>query len=148
LAKPAAEATAPLLAAMARLGDVVRDQEQAVKAALLEEALAPHAPRDLPPLAARAAAVGIDFSAPARMGVVSGGHGRGGPLEAERIPHLVQPRDGLLVALVQDGGRDGWADALPNARVGLGRTISAINEAHHSLRDAELAVTHAGPERH
>src|SRR3954449_3463927 len=67
LAKPAAEATAPLLAAMARLGDVVRDQEQAVKAALLEEALEPHAARDLPPLAARAAAFGIDFSAPARM---------------------------------------------------------------------------------
>src|SRR4051812_33124632 len=41
LAKPAAEATAPLLAAMARLTDVVRDQEQAVKAALLEEALEP-----------------------------------------------------------------------------------------------------------
>jgi PucR family transcriptional regulator, purine catabolism regulatory protein len=144
LAKPAAEATAPLLAAMARLGDVVRDQEQAVKAALLEEALEPHAARDLPPLAARAAAFGIDFAAPARMVVVRGAPELVARLEAERIPHLVQPRDGALVALVQDGGRDDWAEAVPHARIGLGRPISAINEAHHSLRDAELAFAHAG----
>ena len=64
LAKPAAEATAPLLAAMAQLSDVVRDQEQAVKAALLEEALEPAEARDLLPLAARAAAFGLDFSTP------------------------------------------------------------------------------------
>jgi purine catabolism regulator len=144
LAKPAAEATAPLLAAMARLGDVVRDQEQAVKAALLEEALEPHAARDLPPLAARAAAFGIDFSSPARMVVVRDGPELVARLEAERIPHLVQPREGSLVAMVQDGGRDDWAAALPAARIGLGRTISAINEAHHSLRDAELAIAHTG----
>src|SRR5215218_946488 len=105
LAKPAAEATAPLLAAMARLGDVVRDQEQAVKAALLEEALEPVAARDLPPLAARAAAFGIDFSQPARMVVVRGaGRELVARLDAERIPHLVQQRDGAQVALVQDGG--------------------------------------------
>ena len=70
LAKPAAEATAPLLAAMAQLSDVVRDQEQAVKAALLEEALEPAEARDLLPLAARAAAFGLDFSLPARLVVV------------------------------------------------------------------------------
>ena len=67
LAKPAAEATAPLLAALARLGDVVRDQEQAVKAALLAEALEPVEARDLLPLAARTAAFGLDFSDPARL---------------------------------------------------------------------------------
>jgi purine catabolism regulator len=148
LAKPAAEATAPLLAAMARLGDVVRDQEQAVKAALLEEALEPHAARDLPPLAARAAAFGIDFSEPARMVVVRGAPEVAARLEADRIPHLVQRRESAAVALVQDGGRDGWTEALPNARIGLGRTISSISEAHHSLRDAELAVAHAGDGRH
>ena len=70
LAKPAAEATAPLLAAMARLSDVVRDQEQAVKAALLAEALEPAEARDPLPLAARAAAFGLDFSQPARLVVV------------------------------------------------------------------------------
>jgi purine catabolism regulator len=148
LAKPAAEATAPLLGALARLGDVVRDQEQAVKAALLAEALEPVAARDLPPLAARAAAFGIDFSQPARMVVVRGG-GREltARLEAERVPHLVQQRDGSQVALVQDGGHDVWAaiaEAIPNVRIGLGRTICALSEAHHSLRDAELAVAQRG----
>ena len=44
--------------------DVVRDQEQAVKAALLAEALEPAEARDLLPLAARAAAFGLDFSSP------------------------------------------------------------------------------------
>jgi purine catabolism regulator len=150
LAKPAAEATAPLLAAMARLGDVVRDQEQAVKAALLEEALEPIAARDLPPLAARAAAFGIDFSEPARMVVVrDGGRELVARLEAERVPHLVQRRAGAQVALVQ-GDRDVWqaiAEAMPAARIGIGRTISAITDVHHSLRDAELAVTHTSGRR-
>ena len=71
LAKPAAEATAPLLAAMARLSDVVRDQEQAVKAALLAEALEPAEAHDPLPLAARAAAFGLDFSSPARLVVIT-----------------------------------------------------------------------------
>ena len=150
LAKPAAEATAPLLAAMARLGDVVRDQEQAVKAALLEEALEPHAARDLPPLAARAAAFGIDFAQPARMVVVRDAHLLGelvARLDAHRIPHLVQQRDGSVMALVQ--GADGAVTAalaeLPESPIGVGRCVDAITLAHHSLRDAELAVAHGTP---
>src|SRR5215216_4028340 len=100
LVKPAAEATAPLLAAMTRLGEVVRDQELAVKAALLEEALEPVPVRDLQPLAARAAAFGVDFSRPARL-VVIRRRGRELPdfprvrrelvaaFEHARIPYLV-----------------------------------------------------------
>ena len=144
LAKPAAEATAPLLAAMARLGDVVRDQEQAVKAALLEEALAPEGTRDLPPLAARAAAFGIDFSVPARMMVVrDGGRELVARLEAERVPHLVHERAHDQLALVQGDISETLAEALPSARIGIGRSISSITDIHHSLRDAELAVAHA-----
>ena len=48
---------------------------------------------------------------------------------------------------MQDGSREIWnavGEALPTARIGLGRTIAAISDAHHSLRDAELAVGHAG----
>ena len=96
LAKPAAEATAPLLAAMTRLGEVVRDQELAVKAALLEEALEPADARDLLPLAARAAAFGVDFSQPARLVVIRAaaatspacGASWSRALEHARIPHL------------------------------------------------------------
>jgi PucR family transcriptional regulator, purine catabolism regulatory protein len=146
LAKPAAEATAPLLAAMARLGDVVRDQEQAVKGALLEEALEPVAARDLPPLAARAAAFGIDFAQPARLVVVrdAGGRELVSRLEAHRIPHLVQQRDGSLLALVQGGDAEVLSalGELPGAAIGIGRCVEAITDAHHSLRDAELAVAH------
>ena len=160
LVKPAAEATAPLLAAMTRLGEVVRDQELAVKAALLEEALEPVPVRDLQPLAARAAAFGVDFARAARL-VVIRSHG-GQPLdvagvrgefvatfEHAHIPYLVLPRAGALTALVQAG--DGELSAAlarlaqsPALAIGVGRAVTAIADAHHSLRDAELAVGRAG----
>ena len=156
LAKPAAEATAPLLAAMTRLGEVVRDQELAVKAALLDEALEPARPRDLQPLAARAAAFGIDFASAARLVVIRGAGDLGGvrrdcvaALEHARVPHLVQQRAGAVTALVQGGERDVRAALAPLAEshalaIGIGRAVSAIADAHHSLRDAELAVARAG----
>jgi purine catabolism regulator len=143
LAKPAAEATAPLLAAMARLTDVVRDQEHAIKGALLEEALAPATPRDPLPLAARAAAFGLDFSRPARVAVIRSPRDLRrelvARLEQAGVPHLVQPRDGELAVLVQGEVDELLAD-LPDAAIGVGRPVTAIADAHHSLRDAELAV--------
>jgi purine catabolism regulator len=166
LAKPAAEATAPLLAAMARLSDVVRDQEQAVRAALLEEALAVAPARDPLPLAARAAAFGIDFSSPARLLIA-----RAHPLRADRrrppdladarreltaalerahIPHLAFVREQSITALTQggdaelDGALAALGEVVTDVAIGVGRPVSAIADAHHSLRDAELAVDRAG----
>jgi purine catabolism regulator len=171
LAKPAAEATAPLLAAMARLSDVVRDQEQAVKAALLAEALEPADARDPLPLAARAAAFGLDFSLPAELVVIRRHPGRGdarasldlarvrrvlvAELEHVHVPHLAHQRADSVTALVQGGDPEvraalaAVADAIPEAVIGVGRTVAAIGDAHHSLRDAELAADRAGlePER-
>ena len=149
LAKPAAEATAPLLAAMARLTDVVRDQELAVKAALLEEALEPVEARDPLPLAARAAAFGLDFSQPARMVVIRSEHGVRQDVAAalEGVPHLIHGRDGMLTVLVQGDVQDalaGLASSVPNVAIGIGRPVTAIVDAHHSLRDAELAVERGG----
>jgi PucR family transcriptional regulator, purine catabolism regulatory protein len=154
LAKPAAEATAPLLAAMARLTDVVRDQELAVKAALLEEALEPVAPRDPLPLAARAAAFGLDFSQPARVVVIRSKLELTGvrrelvaALERVRVPHLVHGRDGSLTVLLQGDVHNvlaTLADGLPDVAIGIGRPVGAIVDTHHSLRDAELAVEHGG----
>jgi purine catabolism regulator len=159
LAKPAAEATAPLLAAMTRLGEVVRDQELAVKSALLEEALEPPRARDLQPLAARAAAFGIDFSTTARLVVIRGRGALAGArrdliaaLEHARAPHLVQTRAGSLTALVQ-GGDPGVGAALArlaeahSLAIGVGRAVKAIVDAHHSLRDAELAVAQVDADR-
>jgi purine catabolism regulator len=153
LAKPAAEATAPLLAAMTRLGEVVRDQELAVKAALLDEALEPAQARDLQPLAARAAAFGIDFATAARLVVVrpAGDVAQRDLLaafERAHVPHLVQQRDRSLAALVQAGDAPLRAALAPLAEshglaVGVGRAVGAITDAHHSLRDAELAVARA-----
>jgi PucR family transcriptional regulator, purine catabolism regulatory protein len=168
LAKPAAEATAPLLAVMARLSDVVRDQEHAVKAALLKEALEPVEPRDSLPLAARAAAFGIDFSHPARLVVVRR-HARNADarasldlarvrrvlvaeLEHAHVPHLAYEGDGSITALLQ-AGEDALAGALsavtkafPTAVIGVGRPVRTIADAHHSLHDAELAADHGGLE--
>jgi purine catabolism regulator len=165
LAKPAAEATAPLLAAMACLRDVVRDQEQAVKAALLEEALEPAASRDLVPLTARAAAFGLDFSRPARL-VIARRHPRRAearaPLDLARVrreliaqvehthlPHLVHTGEDSIHALVQGGDAEvrvaltALSEALPDLVIGIGRAVDAIAQSHHSLRDAELAVVAA-----
>ena len=92
---------------MASLGDVVREQEQAVKAALLAEALDPAPARDPLPLAARAAAFGLDFTQPARVVVVRGGDGARveraliAELERAHVPYLAQRRDTSLSALVQ-----------------------------------------------
>jgi purine catabolism regulator len=154
LAKPAAEATAPLLAAMARLSDVVRDQEHAVKAALLEEALAPASARDPLPLTARAAAFGLDFGRPARMVVIRSPLDLSGVrrelvarLEQARVPHLVQGRDGALALLVQgdvEGLLTELGAELPDVAIGIGRPVTAIVDSHHSLRDAELAVRRGG----
>jgi PucR family transcriptional regulator, purine catabolism regulatory protein len=164
LAKPAAEATAPLLAAMARLTDVVRDQEQAVKAALLAEALTPAEERDELPLAARAAAFGLDFSRPAQLVVIRGHPGRApldpgrvrrrlvAELEHAHVPHLAHQRAESVTALVQGGDQEVRAalelvaGALPDVVIGVGRTVAAIGDAHHSLRDAELAADRAGLE--
>ncbi len=151
LAKPAAEATAPLLAAMARLTDVVRDQELAVKAALLEEALEPVAARDPLPLAARAAAFGLDFSQPARMVVIRSPRSVRGEvmaaLEQAGVPHLVHGRDGSLTVLVQGdvhGVFATLAEGVHDVAIGIGRPVTGIVDAHHSLRDAELAVERGG----
>jgi purine catabolism regulator len=159
LAKAAPEATAPLLAAMARLSDVVRDQEQAVRAALLEEALEPIESRDVLPLAARAAAFGLDFSQPARLVVIRGAEQPGlagvrrrvvAELERARLAQLCYQRSDSLVALVQGGETEVRAalaavsEELPAVVIGVGRAVTAIAEAHHSLRDAELAVDRGG----
>jgi purine catabolism regulator len=165
LAKPAAEATAPLLAALARLDDVVREQELAVKAALLKEALEPVEAHDPLPLAARAAAFGIDFTRPARLVVLRrrGGAGVAAPFELDgarrvlvseldlaHVPHLAYERDRSMTALVQcdddvlAGALGAVSDALPAAAIGIGRPVDAIADAHHSLYDAELAADGGG----
>jgi purine catabolism regulator len=128
-----------------------------VKAALLAEALDPAPARDPLPLAARAAAFGLDFTQPARVVVVRGGDGARveraliAELERAHVPYLAQRRETSLSALVQcrDGHADAAlaavADAFPDVVIGVGRAVATMGEAHHSLRDAELAADRAAP---
>jgi len=161
LVKPAAEAGAPLLAALARLGDVARAQEQAVRGALLEEALAPAEERGLTPLAARAAALGLDFARPARIVVVRAARDAdadldraaralGARLVEAGAPHLSTRRPGALTLLVQPVEDADLTAALaavsaahPAVAIGVGRAVAAIAEARDSLRDAVLTADRA-----
>ena len=110
-----------------------------MKGALLDEALAPLEAEEQAPLAARAAAFGIDLSEPARVVVVQGrSRPRDGApepdlapvrrdlvarLEHLRAPHLVTRRADSLVVLVQGPAAavrpvfTGVADAHPDVAV-------------------------------
>jgi PucR family transcriptional regulator, purine catabolism regulatory protein len=159
LARSAAETTAPLLAAMERLREVVRNQEDAVKGALLEESLGPVETRDLPALEARAAGFEVDFSQPARIVVLRECAGLREPVDLSVLgheieeslrragaPHLLMERDGAVVALVQGLGGDLRAlleellAAQRRAAAGIGRPFEGLAAARYSHRDAELAV--------
>jgi DNA-binding PucR family transcriptional regulator len=70
-------------------------------------------------------------------------------LEHIHVPHLVQQRDDSVTALVQGEVRaplGAVADGLPDVVIGVGRSVTAIGDAHHSLRDAELAADRASLE--
>jgi DNA-binding PucR family transcriptional regulator len=158
LARSAAETTAPLLAAMERLRDVVRHQEDAVKGALLEESLDSVDARDLPALAARAAAFEVDFSQPARIVVLREcalldepvdlsvlQHELEEALGRASAPRLLTERDHAVVALVQGQPElrtllDELLAAQPGAVAGIGRPFESLVGARYSHRDAELAV--------
>ena len=127
LARPAAQAAVPLLAATERLDDLARDQERAVRSALLDEAL--EGSRDERALAARAASFGLDFTAPARVLVF-----QAAGIEFD-VAHLVTRRGERCVALVQ-----GALPPLGDARAGIGRPIERIADVPRSFRDAQLAV--------
>jgi PucR family transcriptional regulator, purine catabolism regulatory protein len=71
-------------------------------------------------------------------------------LEQARIPHLVNRRERSLTILVQGevpGVLATLADGLPDVAIGIGRPVAGIVDAHHSLRDAELAVERGGVTR-
>jgi len=143
LAKRAAEMTAPLLVAMERLKEVAREQELAVRGALLDEALAPGG--DTSSLAARAAAFGLDFAEPARIVLARGDgemlrHELGEALAG--LPHLVSERAGCVVALVQAP-----VDRIDTPEcAGIGRPVDGIGALRESLRDAELALERSASE--
>jgi purine catabolism regulator len=126
VARSAAQAAVPLLAATERLDELQRDQERAVRSALLDEAL--DACGDA--VAARAASFGLTFETPARVAVIDGA------IPELPVPHLVTRRHERTVALIQGDVRA----LLRDVRGGVGRPVDSMAGVPLSFRDAELAL--------
>jgi purine catabolism regulator len=165
LTRPAARATAPVLAALARLRGVAREQERAIRGALLDQMVEPTPGHDPGTLAARAASLGIDLSVPARVVLIRRKDGRRidlndvwsrleRRLDESALRHLVSRRPGAVVALVQgDGDRlhaaiAGLVKEQPGIAAGIGRPLTEFDAARHSLRDAEIAVKRVAQHPH
>jgi DNA-binding PucR family transcriptional regulator len=73
-----------------------------------------------------------------------------GELERAHVPHLAQQREDAITTLIQGGDDEVGAalaavsEAFPDVVIGIGRPVTAIVGAHHSLRDAELAADRGG----
>lgn len=161
--RAAVRATAPMLAALARLEDMTGSQERAIRGAVLDALLARTHDPDNGSLAARAAALGIDCSLPASVVLVSPDAGARptlrpaleSALRGRSLPFLVSSHDEACVLLVQAALKDiqaavGEALAVhPEASAGMGRPVTSIAAVPDSLRDAEIALqrTRADPVR-
>jgi sugar diacid utilization regulator len=162
LARQAARATAPVLAALTRIDGVAWEQQLAIRAALLDEMLEPPPPREQPATVARAASLGIDFDVPARLVLVARRFDatRASPegqldeafarltaaLAARGVAYLATRRSGAVAVLVQARHEDLRADlaraidGLTALVVGVGRPASDTSEVLESYRDARIAV--------
>jgi PucR family transcriptional regulator, purine catabolism regulatory protein len=162
VARAAARATAPMLAALARLQNMAEVQERAIRGAVLNALLGDGDEPDHGSLAARAASLGIDGSTPASVVLVSPGP-RPDPsaepalraiLEAalgdRGLSFLTSTRKNGCVLLVQASPADIQAaigEALaghPDAVAGVGRPVAALGDIPESLRDAEIALERTG----
>ena len=155
--RAAARATAPVLAALARLEDMTQAQEDAIRGAILDALLDGHDP-DHGSLAARAAALGIDGSTPARVVLLEPRQLREAvesALDQRSLPFLAGTRQDACVLLVQAAQEDiraAVAEALaskPDAAAGVGRPAAGVAAVPDSLRDAEIVLerTRTDPSR-
>jgi PucR family transcriptional regulator, purine catabolism regulatory protein len=159
LTRPAVRATAPVLSALRHIRGAAREQDRAIRGALLEQALAPLSSDEAVTLAARAASLGIDMSAPVRVVLIRPrADRRGRPdlhdicarleqrLEAVLLRHLLSRRTSAIVALVQGEGKRlhgviaELVDEEHGIAAGIGRPLARLEAIGHSLRDAEIAI--------
>ena len=127
LARQAARATAPVLAALSRIDSLTREQQRAVRAALLDEMLEPHALRGRAAIAARAGSLGIDFAIPARVVLICP---RRDAAPADADDGLAQALDALTEALAERS-----VASLSTRRQ---RAVTALVQAPHDDLRAEL----------
>jgi DNA-binding PucR family transcriptional regulator len=144
------------------MDEAAREQQEAVRASVLDELLKPPARRWRGTVAARAASLGVDFAIPARVTLVDArANDRGGRVRddldvaagslAEAFSHggaahLCARRAGAVVALVQapDADLEATLARLIDGRhalvAGIGRPVSDPRDVIESYRDARIAL--------
>ena len=153
--RAAARATAPVLAALARLEDMTQAQEHAIRGAVLDALLDGH-DADHGSLAARAAALGIDGSTPARVVLLEPRQLREAletALDQRSLPFLAGTRQDacvLLVQATQEDIRAAVADALasnPDAAAGVGRPAAGVAAVRTRCATPRSCSSARGPTR-
>lgn len=157
----AVHVAAALVEASQQMTAVTQEQERAVRAAVLEEALALEPMPAHPELAGRVASLGLTWSEELRAVVLqpvrSSRGDRGRPvsevadavsrgLNDAAVPHLVSMRDRFVTFLVQGSPSTvrravtTVGKGLPAVHIGVGRRIGSVGEVPTSFHDAQLAV--------
>jgi hypothetical protein len=148
-----------LVEASHRMTYVAALQERAIRAAVLEEAIALERRPRAPQLAGQVASFGLSFAEELRVVVCQpvstpGGVNASALLEErlprvrtrEGVPHLVSTRERYATLMVQCTPATlrrllvAEGSALPEVRVGVGRRVSEIADIANSFHDAQLAV--------
>jgi purine catabolism regulator len=157
LAKAAGNATLPLLAAMSRLDQAQRMQEEAARRATLDALLEADGREESRVLAAQAAVWGLDLGHGVAIVVAeeAPGEGAGDPerllarIESSRAKtkdsFLATVRDGKVCALLPAPVTDGRVtstvlSAATGLRAGVGRVVTEPTGVLKSFSDAELAL--------
>ncbi|WP_411374909.1 PucR family transcriptional regulator [Arthrobacter sp. MPF02] len=158
----AAHVAATLVEASQRMAVAARQQERAIRTAVLEEALALRREPNNPELAGRISAFGLSFKdelrtivfRPIRSSLPSRSlpliddisEMLGKALEAQSIAHLMTARDKTVTIAAQCSVQAfrrlvvAAGNKLPGAHIGIGRSAHALGEILDSYQDAQLAV--------
>jgi sugar diacid utilization regulator len=158
----AVHVAAALVEASQRMTHVARQQEQAIRAAVLEEALALRRTPEDPELAGRIISLGLSFDDELRAIVVRPAWstltgrkrarakdvavGLARALDAQGITFLMSVRESFVVLLVQASPGSmrrlivASGDMIGQAHVGVGRPVGGVGDVMDSYHDAQLAV--------
>ncbi|MBT2514707.1 CdaR family transcriptional regulator [Arthrobacter sp. ISL-30] len=158
----AAHVAATLVEASQRMAVAARQQERAIRTAVLEEALALRREPHNPELAGRISAFGLSFAdelrtivfRPIRSSVASRSlpgtddlsEMLGKALESQSIAYLMTTRDKTVTITAQCSVQTfrriviAEGSKLPGAHIGIGRSVHALGDILDSYQDAQLAV--------
>ncbi len=158
----AVHVAATLVEASQRMAVVARQQERAIRTAVLEEALALRREPNNPELAGRISAFGLSFEdelralvfRPIRSSVASKALPNieavaellGKSLESQAMRHLMTTKNKVVVVIAQCSVQAlrrlvvSEGSTYPEAHIGIGRRVHALGDILDSYQDAQLAV--------